>query len=129
MTTEDRADTEFGPQIDAQAWSVSEPARGPVAPYADRHSWATTARRAGLVLGGLVAAAGAVLALTASHADTPDTGWPTGYTSPPTPQAAPLPPFTMPPDVPVQHVTQDGEYLTSVRRATPSARQGHTADQ
>jgi len=115
----DQDDTMFGPQIDAQAWSTGAPPP-PVARYVP-HSWTTTARWAGLALGVMVTIAGLVLAIL-PHSTASDTasGWPSGYTNPPTPQV-PAPPPLDTPDPPTRpfvmptnqaaHATLDGEYF------------------
>jgi hypothetical protein len=53
------ADTGFGPQIGAQAWSDGEPPTERVL-YRERHSWATVLRRAVIPLGVTMMAAGVV---------------------------------------------------------------------
>jgi hypothetical protein len=113
------ADTGFGPQIDAQAWAAGDPSVEPQ-PYREHHSWAAVARRAALALGVGIAAAGVVVTLG---------GFRSSASQPPTdpPSAVPasqdisttieMPPlFTMPPDVPVAHITHDGEYFQTLYR-------------
>ncbi|MGO8940734.1 MAG: hypothetical protein ACLQLO_27720 [Mycobacterium sp.] len=53
------ADTAFGPQIDAQAWSAAEPSTTPQA-YIERHTWGTVARNAAALIGGGIVVAIAV---------------------------------------------------------------------
>jgi len=113
------ADTGFGPQIDAQAWAAGDPSVEPQ-PYREHHSWAAVARRAALALGVGIAAAGVVVTLG---------GFRSSASQPPTdpPSAVPAsqdisttiempPPFTMPPDVPVARITDDGEYFQTLYR-------------
>jgi hypothetical protein len=118
-------DTEFGPQIGAQAWSAgTQPPQA--ANYHERHTWTTVLRAAGIGIGLAVALAGLLLALVGPSHSAPDdhNSWPPGYTQtpvsmPPTKEALPAPdPVWPPPDVPNAAVkTADGDYLTQLRES------------
>jgi hypothetical protein len=113
-------DTEFGPQIAAQAWSGGD-ASSPVSVYRKPRSWASVLRRAGIGIGFAVAVGGVLLAIVGPRHSEPDThnAWPSGYTNPPAPQ---LPPETPEPPLPktlrpvpdAQEVTHDGAYLQTL---------------
>jgi len=114
------ANTEFDPQIHAQAWSAGAQPPEPVK-YRKHHLWWWGGGLIAviLVLAGVVT--NAVIA-TASQKDELNS-WPSGYVNAPSQGPAsptpdtPLPP--LPPFVPnmnvAGHQTQDGDYLTRLR--------------
>jgi hypothetical protein len=112
-------DTAFGPQIGAQAWALGDPSV-PIAPYRERPSWRTVARRMGIVLSGMVAIAGLVLLLvnhsapSAAQDDPP----PAAISASRLPDIPTEPPVTPPfwvPTVTAQQETQDSDFLTRLR--------------
>ena len=115
-------DTEFGPQIQAQAWSEGEQPPEPVN-HRTHHLWWWVGGLIAviLVLAGVVT--NAVIA-TASQKDDHNR-WPTGYTNPPPPTpASPVPDPPGPPPGPfvpnmnvAAHLTPDGDFLQRVLAA------------
>ena len=91
------ANTEFGPQIAAQAWSAGKQPAEPVH-YRAHHRWRKALLWAGTVVGLgamtalLVGIAGSLMAKADEH-----NAWPTGYTNPPSPTPANPAPTDVPP--------------------------------
>jgi hypothetical protein len=114
-------DTEFGPQISEQAWSVGAQPPEPTHPHV-RHAWTTVLRAAGIGTGLAVAFAALVLLCGAvfGHPDDDHNSWPPGYTNPPVPVVETpivMPPWPPPPVSDAQGITQDGDYLHRLRMA------------
>jgi hypothetical protein len=119
-------DTEFGPQVNGQAWSAGAQPPEPTS-YQERHAWATVLRTAGIGISLAVALAGLLLALVGPSHSAPDdhNSWPTGYTNPPLPsmpptkEALPAPePVWPPPSVgDAQEITHDGAFLQTFHQA------------
>jgi Protein of unknown function (DUF732) len=116
-------ETVYGEHIDElwadeaseHAWSAGHHPP-PVQEYTEHHSWALVSRWAGIGLGVMVGVAGALLLLVA-----PPSAAPVEQTALTvelkTADPAPPPPFVMPPDIPIAHETQDGDFLTRMRVA------------
>jgi hypothetical protein len=119
---EEWANTEFGPQIQAQAWSEGKRPPEPVN-YRTHHLW--------WCVGGLIAVilvlAGVVINAVIATASEKDglNSWPSGYVNPPSQGlASPTPDPPPPPAGPfvpnmntAGHLTQDGDYLQRMSQA------------
>jgi hypothetical protein len=123
---DDWADTEFGPQFHAKAWSGGKQPPEPVH-YRSHHPWRKALAWAGSAIGLaamtalLVGIGGSLMAKGDDH-----NAWPTGYSNPPREGPASSAPTDVPPPpagpfVPnmnvVAHQTQDGDFLQRVLAA------------
>jgi hypothetical protein len=121
---EEHCDTEFGPQIDAHAWSAGDPASA-VSPYRVHHSWPVVWQYAAALF-----SIGVALAITiatvlyvsyAAHRNddqltVPATETPAAATDTALPPDPPPPPFEPSWNV-ADHTTPDGAFLQGVRAA------------
>lgn len=120
LVYEEHCDTEFGPQIDAQAWSTGQPEA--VTPYREERlwPWSTVIHAAAIGFGVLLIAAVVLVVSSGALSQSPETSVSTPA-PPPTlkPVAAddpPPPPFTPNMNV-ADHTTPDGMFLQGVRLA------------
>lgn len=89
-------DTEFGPQFSRQAWSNEDPST--YRSYRPHRSWSGAWKYAALTLGitlVVVVIIGLTAAVVGYHHDPQASGWPQGYTNPPTATSTVPPPVTV----------------------------------